>query len=165
MNAIDNFKAEAPKVMGWIIRDFHLTDDQAAGPLGNAFVESNGFTEMRQENCPPYHGGFGAWQWTGFGAGNNRAKLYLNWCSAHGFDWRSVEGSYSYLRHELQTDMAYIVSHLREANNYVEATEVFERLFERAGVPAMARRIEGAKIALDAYRAAQSHEEPIHVQV
>jgi hypothetical protein len=61
--------------------------------------------------------------------------------------------------------MAYIVAHLREAKNYIEATEVFERLFERAGVPAMARRIEGAKIALDAYRAAQSHEEPIHVQV
>ena len=151
MNAEETFKAKAPVVMRWLMRDFHLADFQAAAPLGSAFVESNGFTEMRQEGCPPYHGGYGPWQWTGFTAHNNRAKLYLNWCAAHKLDWRSVEGGYSFLRYELQTDYAYVLAHVREAKTLEAATEVFERLYEGAGVPAMARRIEGAKIALAAF--------------
>jgi hypothetical protein len=145
MSSQDIFRAKAPKVISWLMHDFGLQDFQAAGIVGNTGRECAGFTELREVGQPAGHGGYGWQQWTG-----PRAHLFLNFCAAHKLDWRSDTGNYQYLRHELQTTYAFVVSHLHECKTVEEATEVFEKYYERAGVPAMADRIAWAKIALSA---------------
>lgn len=151
MSAQEVFRAKSPEVVSWLMRDFGLKDFQAAGIVGNTGRECLGFTELREIGQPAGHGGYGWQQWTG-----PRARLFLNWCAQHKLDWRSDVANYGYLRHELQTDYAYVVVHLRETHTVEEATEVFEKYYERAGVPAMADRIEWAKIALAAGHTAQA---------
>ena len=138
--------------MRWLIRDFNLEDYQAAGIVGNTGHECLGFTVLHEIGQPPGYGGYGWQQWTG-----PRRKLFLNWCHEHKLDWRSDEGNYGYLKLELSGEdrnnsYAYVLAHVRESKNIQEATIAFERLYERAGVPALAERIKWAQIALDAYR-------------
>lgn len=153
MTALDTFKAKAPEVIRWLMRDFEFTDYQAAGVVGNTGRECLGFTTLREIGQPPGRGGYGWQQWTG-----PRAKLFLNWCHQHSLDWHSDEANYGYLKHELSGEdpnnsYAYVVAHVREAKNATEAAIGFERIYERAGVPALADRISWAKIALEAYQA------------
>lgn len=143
------FREKAPEVIRWLMRDFGLKDFQAAGVVGNIGRESAGFIELREIGAPAGRGGYGWCQWTG-----PRAHLFLNWCRSHGMDWRSDVGNYGYLRHELQTSYAYVISHVEETSTAAHAAEVFERYYERAGVPAMAERIALAEEALAAFRAA-----------
>ena len=144
MSAQDVFRAKAPQVLAWLLRDFHLRSFQAAGIVGNTGRECLGFTELREIGQPPGRGGYGWQQWTG-----PRAHLFLNWCAAHKLDWRSDAANYGYLRSELQGPYAYVITHLQDATTVEEATEVFEKYYERAGVPAMADRIAWAKLALE----------------
>ena len=141
----DVFRAKAPLIIAWLMRDFGLKDFQAAGVVGNTGRECLGFTELREEGQPAGRGGYGWQQWTG-----PRRVTFLNWCASNKLDWRSDAGNYGYMKHELQTSYAYVITHLRETSNIDEATEVFEHFYERAGVPAMADRIAWAHLALDA---------------
>ena len=154
MNAIETFKAKAPEVIGWLMRDFELQDFQAAGIVGNTGRECLGFTVLHEIGQPPGYGGYGWQQWTG-----PRRKLFLNWCHNQGLDWQSDAANYGYLKHELSgqdpaNSYAFVMTHVREAKDVAEATTAFERFYERAGVPALTDRIKWAQIALDAYRAA-----------
>ena len=151
----ETFKEKAPEVVKWLMRDFGFTEAQACGVVGNIGRESGGFVYSREIGQPPGRGGYGWCQWTG-----PRARIFLNWCQAHHLDWHSDEGNYGYLRHELQTSYAYVVSHVKEAPGLAGATEAFEHYYERAGVPAMADRIAWAQAAADAYRAAQVDPSP-----
>ena len=148
MSAEEVFRAKAPTVMDWLIRDFHLKDFQAAAIPGNLGHETGGFTKLREIGAAPGHGGYGWGQWTG-----PRGRAFLNWCHAHKLDWQSDAGNYGYLHYELAGAYAYVVAHLRECGSVEQTTEVFERYYERAGVVAMNDRIHWAKIALTAYRA------------
>lgn len=147
MTVEETFKTKAPLLIKWLMRDFDLTAPQAAGVVGNTGRECLGFTVLREIGAAPGRGGYGWQQWTG-----PRARLFLNWCSANGLDWRGDAGNYGYLRHELNTDYAYVIQHLRECNTVAEATEVFERYYERAGVPAMQSRVQWAEMALEAFK-------------
>ena len=156
MTPIDAFKAKAPEVVGWIMRDFALPDFAAAGVVGNTGRECLGFTVLREIGQPPGYGGYGWQQWTG-----PRRKLFLNWCANKGLDWRSDAGNYGYLKHELlgedpANSYAFVVTHLRECKDVAEAAVAFEKFYERAGVPALTDRIKWAQIALDAYHASQA---------
>lgn len=148
MNAVETFKSKSPWLVSSLMRDFGVKDFQAGGVAGNTGRECLGFTALREIGQPPGRGGYGWQQWTG-----PRARSFLNWCSSRHLDWRSDAANYGYLRYELQNDYAYVIAHLHETATVEEATEVFERMYERAGVPAMADRIYWAKMALDAYRA------------
>ena len=143
MGTDHTFKSKAPIVIHWLMRDFHLKDFQAAGILGNLGHESGGLALLREIGASPGRGGFGWGQWTG-----SRARAFLNWCHIRKLDWRSDAGNYGYLHQELSRDYAYVIAHLHECDTVEEATEVFERYYERAGVVAMGDRIRWAKIAL-----------------
>ena len=145
MTAQDVFRAKAPEVIAWLMRDFGLTDFQAAGIVGNTGRECLGFTELREIGQPPGRGGYGWQMWTG-----PRRRQFLNWCHAQKLDWRSDLANYGYLKSELKGDYAYVIAHLQETETLEEATEVFEKYYERAGVPAMKDRIEWAILALAA---------------
>jgi len=141
------FMKKAPVVMGWLMHDFGLTDFQAAGIVGNVGRESAGFALLREVGQPSGRGGYGWCQWTGA-----RAKEFMGWCRQNDFDWHGDAGNYGYLKHELQGVYASAVTHVRHAKTVEEATEIFEENYERAGVPAIASRVQWAKLALSAYR-------------
>ena len=143
------FTEKAPPLIRNLIRDFGLKDFQAAGIAGNTGRESLGFTELREIGAAPGRGGYGWQQWTG-----PRGTLFLNWCAAQKLDWRSDAANYGYLRHELSTSYAYVLAHLRETETIEQATDVFEKYYERAGVPALADRLAWAKEAEAAFKAA-----------
>jgi Phage tail lysozyme len=147
MSTEGTFKSKSPVVIRWLIRDFHLKDFQAAGIVGNLGHESGGLTQFREIGASPGHGGYGWAQWTG-----PRAHAFLNWCHAHKLDWKSDAGNYGYLHQELAGPYAYVVAHLHECGSVDDATQIFERYYERAGVVALVDRIHWAKIALAAFR-------------
>jgi len=144
------FTATVMLLMTTLMNDFGLTDFQAAGVVGNLGHESEGFTILHEIGQRPGSGGYGWGQWTG-----SRRRAFLWWCETHHLDWRSDEANLSYMTHEL--DGAYHEAVLAVARSATidAATTVFEKVFERAGVPALQSRLEWARAALDAYRAAQ----------
>ena len=155
MSAEAVFSAKAPIVMGWLMRDFeHLQDFHAAGILGNTGVECLGFTVLREFGQPPGRGGYGWQQWTGPRA--HAPGQFLDWCQQHGLDWRSDEGNYGFMKHELQGAYSSCIASLLKTNEVNAATLSFERTYERAGVPAIVERQRWARLALSAYRAAKS---------
>ena len=146
MNA--TFTAKAPLYMAWLIRDFGLHDYQAAGILGNLGRESGGFAFLREIGAAPGYGGVGVAQWTG-----PRARAFLAWCKRMALSWQSDAANYGYLKHDLSGEYAPVIAALRKTQTIDQASDTFERLFERAGVPALADRREWARQALSAYKA------------
>lgn len=144
------FRQKAPIVARWLMRDFHLKDFQAFGILGNTGRECLGFTKLREIGQPEGRGGYGWQQWTG-----PRARDFLNWCQKNCFDWKSDAGNYGFLQHELSGEYAYVIMRLKKTKTLEEATEIFEKFYERAGVPAMADRIAWARMAESAYHATE----------
>ncbi len=143
------FKEKAPRIMGWLMTDFGLTDVQAAGVLGNLGHECAGFTVMHEIGQPEGKGGYGWVQWTG-----PRREAFFAWCKAKGLDWRSDDGNYGFLKHELTTSETSAIPGVKGTNTVEEATQVFEQKFERAGVKHYPSREEWARKALAAFRAA-----------
>lgn len=141
------FKAKAPIIMSQLISDFQLSDIQAAGILGNIGVECTGFTQMQEIN--PVGGGLGGYgwaQWTG-----PRRRQFMAWCQANNLDKDSDEGNYGFLKEELSTNYKRVIVDLKKTKIIEDATTVFLKEYEGAGVPATARRISWANIALTAF--------------
>jgi hypothetical protein len=147
MNAEDNFKQKAPSWVRWLMRDFHLTDFQACGILGNIGRECLGFTVLREIGAAPGKGGYGVCQWTG-----PRAHEFLDYCERNKVDWRSDTGNYGFLKSELSGIYRGCVGAVAKAKTLYDATVSFERSYERAGVPAYADRFKWADMALTAFR-------------
>jgi hypothetical protein len=142
------FKEKAPRVMGWLMADFGLTDVQAAGVLGNIGVECAGFTVMHEIGQPEGKGGYGWVQWTG-----PRREAFFAWCKDKGFDWQSDDGNYGFLSHELKTSEQQTIPALKQTTTLEDATRVFEVKFERPGIPHSEVRVKWAQKAIDAFRA------------
>ena len=156
MDAEETFKAKAPTVMRWLMRDFHLVDFQAAGILGNTGRECLGFTVLREIGAAPGQGGYGWMQWTG-----PRAHQFLDWSSAAGLDWRGDAANYGFLKHDLSGAYHYAIAAVAKAKTCYDATVSFERGYERAGVPAYQDRFHWADLALTAFRAHDAGAVPI----
>lgn len=128
----ERFERLAPQVMGWLIRDFDLTPEQAAGVVGNLGAESN-LAAVQERGQPWGEGGFGWAQWTG-----NRRRTFFDWCSRNALDPRSDEANYGYLKAELSGQIPgenyrRTVSRLRATTTVEEAVDVFEATYEKAG--------------------------------
>lgn len=147
--ALDRYKVKAVWLMGKLIPAFQLKDFQAAGICGNGYQESMLTAELENDGIvtSPTRG-IGFFQWTG-----PRHRAFMAWCSAAKLDWKSDDAEYGFLRHELMTDYVHIPERMRATKTLTEATEVFEKYYEAAGVVQMQHRITGAEIALDAWRA------------
>ena len=149
--SLDNYKAKSVWLIGKLIADFQFKDFHAAGVCGNGYQESMLTPELENDGIvtSPTRG-IGWLQWTG-----QRHVAFLLWCKARNLDWRSDDANYGFLHHELCTEFDHVPSKMRATTNLTDATTVFERLYEMAGVVQMGHRLIGAKIALDAWRAAQ----------
>lgn len=101
------FAAQGRWVIDRLMADLALTENQAAGIVGNLGYESSGFRELREYGQPEGQGGYGWAQWTG-----PRRVLFLGWCMP-GKDWRSDAANYGFLVYELRGAYAYVVDELR----------------------------------------------------
>lgn len=144
------FTDKAVKYMPLLMKDFSLSDEDAAAIFGNAGAETEGFKYFQEIKpvVPGSAGGFGWFQWTG-----PRRRAFEAYCVRNNLDPRSDEANYAFLFVELTGSEKKAIPALKAAVGLRAKTEAFERSFERAGVKAYDKRYNYAKIALDAYRA------------
>lgn len=128
-------------------RDFGLTNEQAAGVVGNLMHESAGFNTL-QEISPVVQGsrgGFGYAQWTG-----DRRKAFDSYVKSAGLDPNSYEANYGFLRHEIQTNPYERKQFMtvKKADTAAEAARLVSENYLRPGVPRNASRVRLAEEAL-----------------
>lgn len=140
------FIAKAPGFMKRLLAEYPLKDFQAAGIVGNFGHESAGFTILHEIGQPPGRGGYGWGQWTG-----PRRRSFLHWCQTHYLDWRTDIANESYAIYELDGEYNYVIHALIHTTSVDEASDLFEKLYERAGVPALPSRRSWSHAALGAY--------------
>lgn len=131
------------RLLGDLMRDFNLTQDQAAGVVGNLAHETGGFKHMQEiaPVVPGSRGGFGFAQWTG-----PRRKAFEAWSAENGLDPTSYEANYGFLQHELKnTPEGAVLGPLSQAQTADQAAQVFSNQFLRPGVPAMGSRQQFAQ--------------------
>lgn len=153
ISAVDRVAPNQPQVMdasavgtrllGDLMRDFNLTQEQAAGVVGNLAHETGGFKHMQEIKpvVPGSRGGFGFAQWTG-----PRRVAFEQWAAEKGLDPTSYEANYGFLQHELQnTPEGAVLGPLTQAQTADEAAKVFSNEFLRPGIPAMGSRTQLAQ--------------------
>ena len=143
------FENLAPRVIGDLIRDLHLTAEQAAGIVGNAAAESGLLAiNEKRPTVPGSRGGYGWFQWTG-----GRRRSFEDWADKQGLARDSYAANYGFLLHELATTEAKALRQLRLTKTAKAAAETFEHFYERAGVKNWPARVRFADRALALYRA------------
>ncbi|MEA2880453.1 MAG: hypothetical protein QOF14_5649 [Hyphomicrobiales bacterium] len=142
------FREIAPRLMTRLMKDFDLTDVQAAGILGNIGHECAGF-KLMQEVKPlgGGRGGLGMCQWTG-----PRRRQFEQFLSDHKFTADSEEGNYQFLAQELRTTEKAAIPAVKTTGDLDSAMKAFEAKFERAGVKHFKGRLAFAEAALDAFK-------------
>lgn len=141
---------------GWVLKalkeDYDITDNQAAGIVGNIGFESGGFKHL-QEIAPAVEGsrgGYGWAQWTG-----PRRVKFEAWCKDQGLEPSSDEANYNYLCEELDTSHAYCLNALCKKDTLEDCVFEFGKLFEAPGgttdtyLPGFDSRLAYAKRALN----------------
>lgn len=145
------FTDKAVKYMPILMKDFSLSDEDAAAIFGNLGHETGGFKYF-QEISPVVQGsrgGFGWAQWTG-----PRRRDFEAYCKRNNLDPLSDKANYGFLFVELKTTEKRAIPAVKAASTLYNKTVAFEETFERSGVKAYASRYDYAKQALEAYRAA-----------
>jgi hypothetical protein len=147
------FEQKAPGIMAGLMKDLGITLYQSCGILGSFGWECGGFEQLHQ-------GGGGAaigWpQWDGV-----RKAAYLAWCDKNRLSWTSDEANYRYFVQEIRTTERASLVALKATSTVEDACDVFEKTFERAGVPALEGRRTYGRRALAAYMAAPQPVTPL----
>lgn len=136
------FEQKAPGIMVGLMRDLGITDFQAAGIMGNIGHETGGFQFFHQIGGPA----IGWSQWDG-----ERKSNFLNFCFAEKLDPKSDTANYKWLVAESKTIEKTALFALKATTTLKEATDVWEKKDERAGVPALSSRKMYAIRAMAAY--------------
>ncbi len=146
------FQVLAPVIMDKLMKDFEITEFQAAGVLGNIGTECAGF-RILQEIKPKGggRGGLGWCQWTGVQPPNVRRFNFEKFCQDNHLSTTSDKGNYEFLKHELMTSEKATVRPLKASTTLPEAVRIFEDRFERAGAKNFNSRDNFARIALAAH--------------
>lgn len=130
-----------------LMADFGLTDAQAAGIVGNFMHESGGSYVPPNINQggfagpPRFSGGYGWAQWTGA-----RQHTFIDYAIQNGY-MASTQvdandaANYAYLKYELISVEKGTIPAVKAATTAAAAATAFEANFERAGVPALEKRI------------------------
>lgn len=134
-----------------LMKDFSLTEAQAAGIVGNFMWESGGkslppdINEGGSAGPPKFSGGYGWAQWTG-----GRQKTFIKFAIEKGYMASNSEhatdaANYAYLKYELVKTERSTIPAVQKATDPTAAATAFEANFERAGIPRLEKRIEYAK--------------------
>lgn len=135
----------AAKLLSDLKRDFGLTNEQAAGVVGNLMHESGGFNSLQEVNPSAGRGGYGYAQWTG-----DRRRAFESYAENRGLEPSSYEANYGYLKHELETDPyeRRQFNTVKKAKTADEAARLVSENFLRPGKPNIASRQQYANQAL-----------------
>jgi hypothetical protein len=121
-----------------------LTKEQAAGIVGNLMQESGVDPNSNQHGGGP---GRGIAQWS---VGERWAELE-KFAQASGRDPRALETQLDFMWKELNSTEGAALSALKGAQTVADATVIFEKKYERAGIPNNAGRIAFANEALQTF--------------
>jgi murein DD-endopeptidase MepM/ murein hydrolase activator NlpD len=146
----------------YLIGDYDLTAEQAAGVLGNFMEESGGYhlppdvNEGGSPGPPRFSGGYGWAQWTG-----SRQRSFIDFAVEAGFMNSENENAtdaanYAYLKKELAEGYKETIPELKNNSTPEDAAVSFEATYERAGVPRMEDRKASARRAFEEYAAGAS---------
>ena len=122
-----------------------LTDEQAAGVIGNLTAESN----LDPNALNPNDVGkpaFGLAQWRG-----SRYEDLIDFSNSNGLDHTTLEAQLPFMMHELESQSWLGYGALQNATTVSDATRVFETKFERPRPGTFGKRYNFAQIAYDLY--------------
>lgn len=113
---------------GWVtnqlMKDFGLTDAQAAGLTGNLGFESGGLNFVQEGRPLGGRGGIGWAQWTG-----PRRRAFEKFAADHkGMNANEVQ--YAFLKHELETTHKSTIAALKNTSTVEQATATAMKVFE-----------------------------------
>lgn len=147
------FEQKAVKYCPRLEKDLQIKDYQAFGIFGNLGGETGGFKLLQEAKplVPGSRGGYGWMQWTG-----PRRRKYEAWCKKNNLDPAADETNYRYLVLETTTDEKASLVHLRETKTRDEAVHSFMSKNLRPGIPHYQGRLNWAKRAEAAVRAARN---------
>ncbi len=118
------FSGKAPAIMRGLMDRYGLSQEQAAGIVGNLGHESAEFTAYHEGRKAPSEGGVGWAQWTG-----PRRRAFEAWTKAHGLNPTSDEASWRYLTEgDPQTTRA--IAAVKRTSNRHDAVKAFHDSFE-----------------------------------
>lgn len=158
-----DLKERRINLMKALMKDYSLSAEQAAGPVGNFMYESAGTStvahglppdvnEGETQGAPPkFKGGYGWAQWTG-----GRQKSFIKFAIDDGYmgstgDRATDAANYAYLKKELNESYQVTIADLKKQGNPEDAAVSFERTFEKAGKPNLPERKKNARQAFNEY--------------
>lgn len=122
-----DFNKKTPLLMSKLTSDLGLSNEQAAGLVGNLAHESGGLNPSIKGDSGNAHG----WaQWNG-----PRQRDMIKWTTANGYDPNSDDGNYAYLIHDLQVNYPKALENLKKAKTIDEATQIIQDQYEFPGNP------------------------------
>ena len=130
------------RLMSDISETLGITDEQAAGIVGNLDHETGGFKYLQELNptVPGSKGGRGFAMWTG-----PRRKSFEAWSAKNNLNPDSYEASFGFFIEEVQeTSEGRFLKNLEKANSAEEAAKIFSQEYLRPGKPMMSSRISRA---------------------
>lgn len=122
------FPARGRWLIDRLMADLDLTENQAAGIVGNLGFESGGLVMLQERSPIAGRGGWGWAQWTG-----PRRVAFESWAWGKKLDPDSDEANYGYLLDELQNAYRSTVVALREKESITNAVFSVGQTYERPG--------------------------------
>lgn len=109
--------------------------------IANCAYESANFTQLHELGKPETEGGIGISMWTG-----PRRHKYELFCHENGgLNPLTYVAGVHYLMHELAVDYTRQLAELRQVSGLMNKVVKWEKLYEAAGVPALAARYARAQ--------------------
>tara|TARA_R110001599_G_C12162250_1_gene652389 strand:+ start:182 stop:964 length:783 start_codon:yes stop_codon:yes gene_type:complete len=139
------------KLMDDLKKDFSVSNEVAAGMVGNLWHETGGFKFMQEIKPLAGRGGYQIAQWTGV-----RRKAFESYVEKLGLDKNSYEAGYGYLKTELMGSEEKNWDLIKEATTVKEAATLTSQKFLRPGKPNLKSRLNAAQDILDRYNEQQS---------
>jgi hypothetical protein len=124
-------KAVCGQVIRFAVNELGATYAQAAAAVGNAMQES----ECKPGAIQKPGGGRGLFQWDG-----GRREALFKFAAQRKVDWKDLDVQLEFWKYEAENTEKRAINAWRNSHGLIEATDVFLKLYERAGKPHMDRR-------------------------
>lgn len=149
------FNKWTPIFMEKLMKDFDLSELDAAAIFGNAGHESGGYKSLQEKKplVKGSRGGYGIMQWTG-----PRRRSYEAYCKRNNLDPADMNSNYKFLFVELQGPEGKALTYVKRANTLKSKTKAFSDKFLRPGIPHMNSRYIWAERALKAWKDRTQYE-------
>lgn len=157
------FDRIAPLLMADLIKELGLTENQAAGVVGN-FGHESGLVSGQQEGrsvgaIAPIRGLKGGIDWAQWTA--TRRTDFANFVEANNLPYPAYRTSLDFVLHELKGKEKAALAKVRQTKTLKGAVQAVQDNYERPGVKATQSRLDHAERALALYRASTPPQTPV----